>query len=75
MFRLIIELLINRDIQGKETAVLELQKDSNELKVIEKNKQDLEEKLHNKDKQCSEMEVVISNLKANLCKVEENNHV
>lgn len=68
-------MLINRDIQGKETAVLELRKDSNELKVIEKDKQDLEEKLFNKDKQCSEMEVVISNLKANLCKVEENNHM
>lgn len=50
-----------------------MKKDSNELKVIEKEKQDLEEKLSNKNKQCEEMENVISNLKANLCKVEENN--
>lgn len=55
--------------------MLELQKDSNELKRLEKDKQDLEEKCFNKDKQCSEMEIIISNLKSNLCKVEENNHV
>lgn len=66
-------MILNRDIQGKENAVLELKKDSNELKVIEKEKHDLEEKLLNKNKQCEEMENVISNLKANLCKVEENN--
>lgn len=53
---------------------MELKKDSSELKMIEKNKQDLEEQLSNKNKQCEEMEIVISNLKANLCKVEENNH-
>lgn len=56
-------------------AILELQKDSNELKLIEKDKQDLEEKLSNKIKHCGEMEIVINNLKINLCKVEENNHV
>lgn len=65
---------INREIQGKETAVLELKKDSNELKLIEKDKQDLEERLLNKNKHCEEMEIVISNLKSNLCKVEENNY-
>lgn len=65
---------INRNIQDKENAVLELQKDSNELKIIEKDKQDLEEKLSNKSKQCREMDIVITNLKTNLCKVEENNH-
>lgn len=64
-----------RNIQDKETAMLELQKNSNELKIIEKDKQDLEEKLTNKNNQYEEMEVVINNLKANLCKVEENNHV
>lgn len=66
-------MIFNRDIQGKENAVLELKKDSNELKVIEKDKQDLEERLSNKNNQCEEMENIISNLKANLCKVEENN--
>jgi len=70
-----IYFLFNRDIQGKETAVIELKKDSNELKLIEKDKQDLEEKLLNKNKHCEEMENVISNLKSNLCKVEENNYV
>jgi len=54
--------------------VLELKKDSNELKLIEKDKQNLEERLFNKNKQCGEMETVISNLKSNLCKIEENNY-
>jgi len=54
---------------------MELKKDSNELKLIEKDKQDLEERLLNKNKHCEEMEIVISNLKSNLCKVEENNYV
>lgn len=54
--------------------MLELKKDSNELKLIEKDKQDLEERLLNKNKHCEEMEIVISNLKSNLCKVEENNY-
>ncbi|XP_026811718.1 TATA element modulatory factor [Rhopalosiphum maidis] len=66
---------LQKEIQGKETAVLELKKDSNELKLIEKDKQDLEEKLLNKNKHCEEMKIVISNLKSNLCKVEENNYV
>lgn len=55
--------------------MLVLQKDSNDLKITEKDKYDLEEKLSNKNKKCEEMELVISNLKTNLCKVEENNHV
>lgn len=54
---------------------MELKKDSSELKIIEKDKQDLEEKLLSKNKECGEMETVVTNLKANLCKVEENNHV
>jgi len=54
---------------------MELKKDSNELKLIEKDKQDLEERLLNKNKYCKEMEIVINNLKSNLCKVEENNYV
>lgn len=66
---------LQKDIQGKETAVIELKKDSNELKLMEKDKQDLEERLLNKNKHCEEMEIVISNLKSNLCKVEENNYV
>lgn len=66
---------MNRNFQDKETSVLELQKASNEHKSIEKEKQDLEEKLSNKDKHCGEMEIVINNLKTNLCKVEENNRV
>lgn len=69
------KFLIYRKIQDKETFVIELQKDSSELKMIEKDKQYLEEQLSNKNKQCGEMEIVISNLKTNLCKVEENNHV
>lgn len=75
ILRICIHLLffINRNIQDKESAVLVLQKDSNELKVSEKDKHDLEDKLLSKNKQCEEMELVISNLKSNLCKVEENN--
>lgn len=68
-------ILINRNIQDKENAIQELQKDSNELKLIEKGKQQLEEELSNKSRKCEEMETVISNLKTNLCKVEENNHM
>lgn len=70
----ILNILVFRSIQDKENTVLELKKDSNELKITEKDKQDLEERLSNKNKQCEELELVISNLKANLCKVEENNH-
>lgn len=63
-----------RNIQDKENTVLELKKDLNELKITEKDKQHLEERFLNQNKKCEEMELVISNLKANLCKVEDNNH-
>lgn len=66
--------MVFRSIQDKENTVLELKKDSNELKITEKDKHDLEERLSNKNKHCEELELVISNLKTNLCKVEKNNH-
>ncbi|XP_050435859.1 TATA element modulatory factor isoform X2 [Adelges cooleyi] len=66
---------LQKNIQDKENIIIELKKSAKELKLLEDNKQNVEDKLAEKNIQCEQMDTVISNLKSNLYKIEENKHM
>ncbi|XP_050533623.1 TATA element modulatory factor-like [Daktulosphaira vitifoliae] len=66
---------LQKNIQDKENFIEELQKDSIEFQAMKENLVDIENKLTEKNKHCKQIEAVITSLKANLCKIEENHHI